>query len=366
MSSEVPHSAGWYPDASTGGTAYWDGSAWTGHGRPRRRRFAARARHRWVGTLFLLAGALLVVAGSLAFWVPKMSLWTMFRDDPQGVFEVLARAVQDSQGVVFSQALATFAIEAGLGLSLAAAGVYLLRGQGPTTWAVRERLAERHENDWLTRRVPTFAGWYPDPNGTGTAYWDGSGWTGDTRPRRRSFAAKASGTHLIPLVVMSGGGWGALCIGAAYEDGFTIGWFLVGLAALVGTVLGCIYLVRGRGPSTISVKRRLAPPASGPGSDRGGLGFAFFAVLAAFVIGAASRRDDESENEDEHDTSKYLLVPPGLARKKWSFEEGTPVQAMRENRNGDVEVTFDGTHWEDPKREPSDWVRSDGEPHEWP
>src|SRR5690349_14657077 len=38
-------------------------------------------------------------------------------------------------------------------------------------------------------QTPTFAGWYPDPSTRGTAYWDGSRWTGDSRPRRRKCAA---------------------------------------------------------------------------------------------------------------------------------------------------------------------------------
>jgi hypothetical protein len=40
--------------------------------------------------------------------------------------------------------------------------------------------------------APTFAGSYPDPESGGTKFWDGSRWTGDSRPRRKPFAAPAS------------------------------------------------------------------------------------------------------------------------------------------------------------------------------
>jgi hypothetical protein len=57
---------------------------------------------------------------------------------------------------------------------------------------------------------------------------------------------------------MGGGAYTALCFGAAFEDGFSIGWFLFATASLVAVVLGCVYMFRGQGPTTHAVRRRLA------------------------------------------------------------------------------------------------------------
>jgi hypothetical protein len=158
---------------------------------------------------------------------------------------------------------------------------------------------------------------------------------------------------------MGGGGWAFLCIGAAYEDGFTFGWFLVGVLALLVTGLGCIYLHRGRGPSTEAVKRRMNPDASYEPNRGSGLGLALVAGAAGFVIGAAAGRAAED------DDCEYVPVPPGLARKSWPFDAGTPAMAMRMNRSGDVEVTFDGKNWEDPKEGTDDWIVAGGQPYYW-
>jgi hypothetical protein len=107
----------------------------------------------------------------------------------------------------------------------------------------------------MSSQVPTFAGWYPDSETGGTKYWDGSRWTGDRRPRRRQFAAAASHRKLIPLILMGGGSYGAICVGAAFEDDFSIGWFLFGIVTLIAVVLSCVYTcsaARGRRPRRFS------------------------------------------------------------------------------------------------------------------
>lgn len=143
MRSQVPTFADWYVDSETGGTKYWDGSSFTGDTRPPRKPFAAKARHSARGYLCLLGGVGFPVLGVLAFWLPQFSLWSIFEDRPDGIFGELRRTLERQQGVDFSEALATFAVALVVGVVLAAIGVYLLRGQGPTTKAVKKRLSEQ-------------------------------------------------------------------------------------------------------------------------------------------------------------------------------------------------------------------------------
>lgn len=108
--------------------------------------------------------------------------------------------------------------------------------------------------------VPTSAGWYPDVASGGTTYWDGKRWTGDTRPRRKSFAAASKpddwslyflfvGVPLLPILAF-----------IAPDESVTqpVLWLLAGIVLLAAYVAIGVYLFRGQGPSTRSIERRLA------------------------------------------------------------------------------------------------------------
>ncbi len=128
MSTPVPTVAGWYPDPATGGTRYSDGSRWTGDTRPRRRTFAAAATHRGWGIGLIIFGVLSVLSSPGQF------------SQPEGTSSM------SPVGAFFSSIL--------LGVAVAAFGVYLIRGQGPTTKAVEERLAaRRNAADAIERKV---------------------------------------------------------------------------------------------------------------------------------------------------------------------------------------------------------------------
>ncbi len=108
-------------------------------------------------------------------------------------------------------------------------------------------------------------GWYSDPDTGGTKYWDGFRWTGDTRARRRIFAAPAQDRRkgLRGLAVAACGILLSLVtwIGAnqVAERPTGWGWFVIlGLAVgIVGVAVGT-YFLRGQGPTTDAVEARLA------------------------------------------------------------------------------------------------------------
>lgn len=147
MKNPSPTFAGWYPDAARGGTKYWDGQKWTGDTRPPRRRFAAASQFRVAGCLTLLASAVPATLGVLAFWIPELSLWSIFRGPPENFLEEVARNVERAQGVDTAHAVATAAVGLTIGACFAAVGVYLLRGRGPSTAAVIERIAENRRRE---------------------------------------------------------------------------------------------------------------------------------------------------------------------------------------------------------------------------
>ncbi|XBH22162.1 SHOCT domain-containing protein [Jonesiaceae bacterium BS-20] len=101
---------------------------------------------------------------------------------------------------------------------------------------------------------PTFAGWYEDPETKSNHYWDGSRWTGDTRPARRQFAA--------PAKEQTKGTW-FLAIGAIFLIGpFTdaeleLGGKVFFFAAGIVLVAIGIYMFRGQGPTTKAVQQRV-------------------------------------------------------------------------------------------------------------
>jgi hypothetical protein len=113
--------------------------------------------------------------------------------------------------------------------------------------------------------TPTFANWYPDSSTGGTKYWDGNRWTGDTRPRRRSFAAAAKKSNEIPLVLMGGLGFSFICVMAFFDDETEAGTALpllgAGIIVAIVAVSYSVYLIRGQGPTTASIEQRLAADA---------------------------------------------------------------------------------------------------------
>lgn len=139
-----------------------------------------------------------------------------------------------------------------------------------------------------TTTVPTFAGWYPDPDTGGTKYWDGSRWTGDTRPPRRPFAAEAR-EDVGWLVVMSGACFVLLIIMGVFEGEITP------IAALASVPLICVaaggigaYLLRGQGPTTQDVEARLAEEHKAAQKKRRAANFASFATRLVGVRPSAA------------------------------------------------------------------------------
>lgn len=120
--------AGWYPDLSTGGTMYWDGSRWTGDTRPPRKRFAA-ASSPGVSALVLMVGGLMTVYGIIALSDPAK----LARED-----ESISTVGAVVLGLVF-----TFVV----GPATLVAAFYFLRGRGPTDLDVKKRLAKKREED---------------------------------------------------------------------------------------------------------------------------------------------------------------------------------------------------------------------------
>ena len=122
-------SPGWYPDTATGGTQYWDGSRWTGDARAPRRYFAAQAHHDawWAVMMF---GGMFFVASFFASELNDGSVSTF------GLFAFLFLT----------------------GLAGIVGGVYLQRGQGPTTEEVERRLADERKDAKRARRTANVAG----------------------------------------------------------------------------------------------------------------------------------------------------------------------------------------------------------------
>lgn len=117
MSGPDPTFAGWYPDAATGGMKYWDGSRWTGDTRFGRKAFAAASAHRGWGIALTVFGVLSVLTSPSQLEQTQADETSSMSPAGQFLFAIV------------------------LGLALAAWGVYLFRGQGPTTKAIEARLA---------------------------------------------------------------------------------------------------------------------------------------------------------------------------------------------------------------------------------
>lgn len=103
---------GWYPDETNGGTRYWDGQRWTSAWRPPRRTFAAKAKHTGWGIALSIYGG----------------LYTIMFLFGSGVF------FRSWSGV------GSFLFGLAFHVGILLLGIYLLRGQGPTTKAVLAQL----------------------------------------------------------------------------------------------------------------------------------------------------------------------------------------------------------------------------------
>lgn len=155
MTDSLPTSAGWYSDPPSCGTRYWDGTNWTGDRRPpRRRSFAAAAHHREWGLALALGGLVLPLLGFLTFLFPEYSLPSLLSDRPDTLLEKIAAAAHPKSPTRgFVEALGTFWLAAVWGALLVATGVYLLRGRGPTTQAVQQRLAAERAAERADQRA---------------------------------------------------------------------------------------------------------------------------------------------------------------------------------------------------------------------
>lgn len=107
---------GWYPDKATRGTRYWDGQRWTGDKRPQRRAFAAVSAHRGWGIALVIIGALFLVSSPAQ--------------------------LSERQFETASSPVASFFWALVIGFGSLIWGVYLLRGQGPSTRKVLARLQQ--------------------------------------------------------------------------------------------------------------------------------------------------------------------------------------------------------------------------------
>ncbi|GAA4816566.1 DUF2510 domain-containing protein [Nocardioides caeni] len=116
MSVERPPVPGWYPDPAKSGTRYWDGHYWVAS-RPERQPYAARAHHRGWGLTLLIFGVFSVLTSPTHPFNPE-------------------------SGETFVERLGIAFLSLVLGLVSAAAGLYLLRGRGPTEKAVQELSAQ--------------------------------------------------------------------------------------------------------------------------------------------------------------------------------------------------------------------------------
>lgn len=140
MTDPVPRAPGWHPDPETGGTRYSDGKRWTGDVRPPRRPFAAASANPG------LAGALIAIG--VGFFALGM---LGFTEEETSVLSKIA---------LFFVGLVVMTVTLGF-------GVYLLRGQGPTTEEVKARLAAEEKEAKAKRRAANVAGFAASLGGLG-------------------------------------------------------------------------------------------------------------------------------------------------------------------------------------------------------
>lgn len=126
MTMTQPGPAGWYPDTEMGGTKYWDGKRFTGDVRPRRRPFAAAAKHKKGAIWVWIIGALILISS------------------PRQLVPVASTDVDSADTTSGGPGSFVFAVV--LGVALIVWGFYLIRGQGEATGPVAARA--RAANDY--------------------------------------------------------------------------------------------------------------------------------------------------------------------------------------------------------------------------
>ncbi len=135
--SDEARSPGWYPDKETRGTKYWDGHRWTGDKRPQRKAFAAVSSHRGWGIGLIIFGVLEVFASPTRL-----------------------TATQTSSSV---PPVANFFLVILVGFVIICWGIYLLRGQGPSTKSVVARLQQENPQYMQQAQQPQYNQQAQDP-----------------------------------------------------------------------------------------------------------------------------------------------------------------------------------------------------------
>jgi len=119
----------------------------------------------------------------------------------------------------------------------------------------------------MSAPVPTSAGWYPDPYTGGTKYWDGKRWTGDTRPRRKQFAAAAADRATGGMVIFMGGAFMVLIFMGVGDKSMPVSaLFFVPVIGLAVAAISA-YVLRGQGPTTRAIEVRLAAERKAEAAD---------------------------------------------------------------------------------------------------
>lgn len=131
MTDPAPRAGGWYPDPQTGGSRYSDGKRWTGDVRPPRKPFAASSKNSALGICGIVLG--------LTF--PLMGIGALTEGETSG-----------------SPNVGLFVGMLVIGVLGIAAGIYALRGQGPSTEEVRARLVAEEKEAKAKRRAANVAG----------------------------------------------------------------------------------------------------------------------------------------------------------------------------------------------------------------
>lgn len=126
MSTSTPTFPGWYEDPETKGTSYWDGHRWTGDSRPPRKPFAAEALETKKGGWFLGIGIFFLI----------------------GTFATGTESELD---------LGTRVVSFLISIPLIVIGIYMLRGKGPTTKAVVQRVARENQETQARHEAAAYA-----------------------------------------------------------------------------------------------------------------------------------------------------------------------------------------------------------------
>lgn len=173
----------------------------------------------------------------------------------------------------------------------------------------------------LDEPVPTFEGWYPDTSTGGKKYWDGSRWSGDTRPPRRPFAAPVGWgpmPYLLLFIIVMFFFLGILDYrekGSFAVAGWTIVVFILALPLAV-------WLARGKGPTTAEVRQRLAEVKKEARKKR------WSANVATFVSGFGGKLKPSSDNSATEAARISALADPATAKSLQSLQNLLYTQVL--------------------------------------